>query len=106
MKNKKNKTSRPGQTQTELTYEQWLTKYKPVKNHLDTNASHDGIMFETNGPEKAFINQQPDNCIWTEVNGDDGEPIICSGYHYVNRNGYFVCSVPYTGEPADISLED
>lgn len=106
MKSRKNKTARPEQTQTELTYDQWLAKYKPVKNHLDSSALLDGIMFETYGPEKAFVNQQPDNCIWTGVDDDDGKLIICSGYHYVNRVGYIVCTVPYTGELVEISLED
>ena len=29
----------------EMTLEEWAEAYKPMKNHLDTNASFDGEMF-------------------------------------------------------------
>jgi len=34
-----------------LGWEQWVRMFKPIKNFIDQNASVDGYMFETSGPE-------------------------------------------------------
>ena len=38
-----------------LTYDDFLGKYHPIKNHLDKNAGYDGCMFETFGKELEFV---------------------------------------------------
>lgn len=78
-----------------ISYDKWEAKYKPVKNHLDPNASHDGRMFETYGPEYQHITDTPEKKVWTIVTGDNGEMIITAGYHYVNRLGYLVTEKPW-----------
>jgi len=90
----------------------WEEKYKPISNHLDKNASWDGIMFETYGEELEFVLAQKPELVWTycdPVDEDDDDenstPIIMSGYHLTNRIGYFITSVPHTGEPIVIKLE-
>lgn len=76
----------------QITYEEWLDRFKPIQNHLDPNACHEGMMFETYGEELDFVRSQIDkNLVWTLIEGDDGMT-ISSGYHYVNRMGYFVVS--------------
>jgi hypothetical protein len=86
---------------TTLDWEQelddWTVKYKPIKNHLDDNASGDGDMFETFGPEVEFVRAQDPRCIWTLVDCGDALYII-NGYHFVNRLNYFVTEVPFDGE--------
>ena len=91
-----------------MTYNEWETKYQPIKNHLDDNASYGGIMFETFGKELEFVMKQPDRQIWTlsDYEGDwdcgdedspDYEPqpmVISAGYHLVNRMGYFITKLP------------
>lgn len=90
-----------------MTYAEWITTYKPVHNHIADfyAAPYDDTMFETFGDEHNFIRElistAPDT-IWTLVTGDDNEWIIISGYHYVNRLGYFVSQVPFTN---DIEIE-
>jgi len=42
--------------------------------------------------------------VWTWVDGDDGSWII-SGFHYVNRIGYFITEKPYTGEVYAIQVD-
>lgn len=78
--------------QADKNYDDWEKKFKPQKNHLDGNASYDGYMYETYGDEEKFIKdlfkKEPDR-IWTLVGGDEGT-WISSGYHHVNRIGYFV----------------
>ena len=79
-----------------ISFEDWCKEYEPVINHIDPNASFDdgdgGVMFETYGPELKFVL----NCakanplhVWTYMDGKN-YPIVCEGYHLVNRIGYFV----------------
>lgn len=82
---------------------QFWDTFKPIKNHLDDNASLDGMMFETYGQELEFVKSQPDNLIWTYC--DDGETaFISSGYHLVNRLGYLIASEPFNGDYENIHL--
>lgn len=83
----------------EQTFEWWLEEYKPITNHIDSNASFqdedgNGIMFETFGEELEFVKAQDPRCIWTYGDGDDGGGYIWNGYHYINRIGYFITEVP------------
>lgn len=87
------------ETFIEQTFESWLEEFKPIKNHLDENASFqnendEGIMFETFGDEVSFVKKQDPRCIWTYGNGDDGGGYIWNGWHIVNRIGYFITEVP------------
>jgi hypothetical protein len=83
-----------------MTYEQWIETYKPMHNHIaEYDAGFDDTMFETYGDERNFIQElratAPDT-IWTLVTGDNNDWFIISGFHYVNRLGYFVSQVPFT----------
>ena len=82
----------------EMDFDEWLTTYKPITNHIDTNASFDngegGIMFETYGDEVAFVKEQDPACIWMYGDGDDGASYVWSGWGFVNRLGYFITEVP------------
>jgi len=79
----------------ELTFEEWVDKYKPITNHIDTNASFDGLMFETYGDEVEFVKSANPNCIWMYGDGDDGGSYLWSGWGFVNRIGYFLTEVPF-----------
>jgi len=90
-----------------MTLEEWEATYKPIKNHIDTNASFqseggDGIMFETYGDEVAFVKKQDPACIWTYGDGDDGGGYIWSGWMFINRIGYFITEVPC---PEDTTIQ-
>ena len=80
--------------------DQWEETYKPIPNHLVPNSSWQdedgvGIMFETYGDELSFIKTQDPTYVWTYLDGVDGTYVV-SGYHVVNRIGYFVTQVPWT----------
>ena len=84
----------------ELTFDEWLETYKPIANHLDSNASFQdesgqGIMFETYGDEVDFVKSMNPNKIWMYGSGDDGGTYIWSGWGFVNRLGYFITDVPF-----------
>ena len=89
-----------------MTEDEWLETYKPKTNHLDSNASWNGTMFETYGEEIDFIKSTPDNFVWTLLDVD-GSLIVSSGQSWVNRLGYFVCEVPWNdNEFHEIVIDD
>lgn len=81
-----------------MTYEQWWDTYNPIQNHIEANASFDGAMFETYGPELSFVRDQDISKVWTIIEGEDGNLYVSDGYHFVNRIGYFVTERPFTGD--------
>ena len=81
-------------TPVTMTYESFVEAYKPIANHLDDNASLDGCMYETYGEEHDYVRTQPSDEIWTYLDGDYGEALIVSGYHFVNRIGYVITEAP------------
>jgi len=79
----------------ELSECQFYDKYKLEKNHLVTNASFDGCMFETFGEEiKYVISKVKTNQVWTIIECE-GDWIVSAGYHLVNRIGYLITSQPW-----------
>jgi len=96
----------------QLTEEEFETQYPLMINLIDPNAGWNfgqnavGSLFETFGEELAFVhhqNQINPNTIWTLIDGDDGNQYIVSGFHFVNRVGYFVSKVPFP-DNADIEV--
>ena len=79
----------------EMDYDVWLETYRPILNHIDTNASFDSMMFETYGDEVEFVKSQSPDKIWMYGEGDDGGTDIWSGWGFVNRLGYFITEVPW-----------
>lgn len=82
-----------------LTEEQFDELFNLIDNKIDLNASFGGKMFETYGPELAFVQQMAKfNRVITIVETDTSEegdiviPMMCyvSGYHVVNRIGYLI----------------
>ncbi len=111
-----------------ITEDEFWGTYKPIKNHIDDNASWNGCMFETYGDEKqyCFDLAQKENRVWTivEVDNEDEpdegpdedeedddeiyEPtcfVIISGFHWVNRIGFLVTEKPYV-EEIEVKIED
>ena len=84
--------------------EQWEDEYKPIKNHIDTNASFDGYAFETFDEELEFVKKADPKKVWTIVEGDDNEIYYVSGFHYVNRLSYIITEKSWT-EEITIKLE-
>ena len=89
-----------------LTYDDWCATYAPIKNPLREDAPFDGTMLETFGDDLAFVRDQPGDIIWSLVQGDDGDLYVVSGYHLVNRLGYFVTDRPLAeNEAVEIALD-
>ena len=93
----------------EMTEDEFDARFPLVRNHLNPNASWsygagdgEGCLFETYGEEFAFVKQQDLDCVWTLVDGDDGDMYVISGLHFVNRVGYFISQVAV---PAGTTIE-
>lgn len=95
-----------------ITYDEFVEKYKPIVNHIQKdgeNGSYNGFYFETYGEEVEYIEMYaktfPRN-VWTMLTGTEAGDVLVSGYHYVNRFGYFITSVAFNeGEVIEINME-
>jgi hypothetical protein len=90
-----------------LTEDQFAREYQPQPNHFDDNASWDGCMLETYGEELDYVKtvfQHTPRRVWTVLDCD-GETIVVSGFHYVNRMGYIITENP-APEGLDIEVLD
>lgn len=94
-----------------LTYDDFLGKYHPIKNHLDKNAGYDGHMFETFGKELEFVLKtqmhSPQN-IWTLVEGENNDMWLSPGYHFLDRLAYMITKEPVDRNELDVEycMED
>ncbi len=82
-----------------LSEEQFDRLFPLVRNHLDSSATWSvgetgGCLFGLSAAEIAFVAAQDPCCVWTWVDGDEGQPLVLSGFHYVNRIGYLVSTRP------------
>lgn len=84
----------------ELTYEEWLEKFKPIKNADDHHNYYDADGNATYGYFDSFIEEDrklleetPSAYIWTLVNEDNFDTIL-SGVYSVNRLNYYITEVP------------
>jgi hypothetical protein len=75
--------------------DEWTQKYRPY-----TNGDND--KFETYGEDLEYVKKQDPRCVWTLVDGDDGNLYIVDGFHYVNRINYLVTSVPFEGSSLEV----
>ena len=74
---------------TELEYDEWFDKYKPITN------DHDEIrIYETYGADLNYINSMPANFVWTLVDGDE-DSVVVNGRAFVNRLGYYLTKKPH-----------
>lgn len=88
--------------------DKWLETYKPITNHLNNDSgwiiNEKAIMFETYGDEFDFVKSQPDNHVWTWVDGDEGTAIV-AGMAFVNRIGYFVTEVAWADPSTSVDVD-
>ena len=90
---------------TQLTWDEFVERFRPKKNPIDPNASYDGCLLETYGEEATFVSLMNDlapETVWTLVEDDEGNLVVVDGLHWVNRQGYLLTEVPR--EPNDTFL--
>lgn len=74
---------------TEITWDEFVEKYKPIQNEMREYAPYDGLMFETFGDEVKKVWEAPVLNVWTLFDSFD----ISSGRWRVNRMGYFITEI-------------
>jgi len=80
-----------------LTFDEWVEKYKPI---LDDEGCPRA--FETYGADFVQVKTHPVNRVWTRLNCDGSMP-IANGWHFVNRDVYFLTEVPFEkGEEIEV----
>lgn len=97
-----------------ITEDEFLKKFNRQKNHFNSDVSFDGCMFETFGEELEYVfEMSKQRRVLTIIEGDNDseisfisdngteitEPLpnmfYLSGFHLINRIGYFVLDKPY-----------
>lgn len=110
MNNANSHVAAEGTQAAEMTYEQWIEIYKPIKNHFNELAPLDGTMFETFDRELQLVRAANEDHVWTLVEGEDDEWILTNGFHFVNRIGYVISAVPFIAQPnmqtLDVLVDD
>lgn len=77
-----------------MSEDEFFDQFKPIQNTLVPDASYNGCMFETYGPEYDFVQQQKPANIWTVID-TELYPEIISGFNIVNRIGYLITEKPW-----------
>lgn len=110
--NKENVVKEPtnfiGRHSIEIAESEFREQFPLVTNHIRRLAcckenESGGCLFETFGKELAFVRSQDPRTIWTLV--ADGDEHLLSGFHIVNRIGYFVSATPFP-ENTDIEVRN
>ena len=93
--------------------DQFEERFTMKKNHFyeDPNdCSFNGCLFETYGEEREYVNDAitgpMKKHLWTIVEGDDGNTLYyVSGYHVVNRMGFFFTEEKVTEEHLTVEID-
>ena len=91
------------QTQTER---EFYSKYHPIKNPIDNNASMDGYMVETYGPELEYIKSLPNERVFTIIDNNEGWYGLVAGYHWINRMGFIVIEEQWESSEEEYTIYD
>ncbi len=77
-------------------WEIWMDKYEP---EMDGECVK---MYETHEPKDMEILKKTDaKYVWTNLDGDNGNSYMSTGFHVVNRNYYVICKNPHNYEQRD-----
>lgn len=111
------KEAEEANTPIKMSYEDFLDKFKPVKNTLCAHANADGFAFALSGPEWAAVQEAYERnpgTVWTCTEGD-GSMWITEGVHQVNRQFYLITKkpaqagrfyeIPYGHDEGDLCFE-
>jgi hypothetical protein len=97
-----------------ITENQFDERFTRLDNHFynDPNdCSFGGSLYETYGEERDFVNEAVINPmkkkhLWTIVESDDGDTLLyMSGYHIVNRIGFFFTQEEVTEDHLTVRID-
>lgn len=70
----------------------WFETYKPI---VDDDGREIDFMSDKR------LDNIDHRLVWTMIDGEE-EPVIVSGFAYVNRLEIFICEVPFTGDYLEV----
>ena len=75
----------------QLTFDDFMSKYHPVKNPLNSGRGMDDCQFETYDEDLQYVRTFPDQSkVWTLIDNNDGWFGISAGFHTINRMGFLI----------------
>lgn len=91
-----------------ITEEEFFEKYKPIQNPYTKGSGWNNTMFETYGKEIDYVTSSnfSDRQIWTLVDCVNEECYIIPGFHFVDRNGYFITEIPWENENIEVNCNE
>ena len=87
-----------------MTWQEFEDTYKPILNKITKYPSDTQLAFETYGEEQDYVLAQPNENVWTEVDGDGGCYIV-AGKHFVNRFQYYITEKPWDNENQEVVIQ-
>lgn len=90
----------------EITFEEFVRKYKPIKHSDSEYAAYDGYLFEDKNVFVETCFGIENNYIWTVISTEDEEAWCIPGYHFVNRIGWFICNKRWKDDTISVNLND
>jgi hypothetical protein len=88
-----------------MTLNEFFLKYQPIRNSVEKDRPYENRLFETFGKEQDTVYQTDPAFVWTIVTTDDDDSeVIVPGRRFVNRVGYFITTVEFTGLYLEIPI--
>lgn len=85
-----------------MSYEDWVYKYKPIRNPFNEKQTGEDedfqIHWHTLEENDLLDDNKGENRIWTMVEGERDSIWLMSGYHRVNRLHHLITEIPYEKE--------
>jgi hypothetical protein len=86
-----------------VSVDEWEAEYRPYENYLVDNPSwsngdNQGCLFETYGVERAFVDAQPINHVWSYVDYGYEGLILVAGRSVGTPIGYLITAKPWSNE--------
>jgi hypothetical protein len=76
-----------------ISWEGFIGKYKPLKTGYPEQQNFTDYVFrESDDKVQSMLKSDPSR-VWTYLQNDDGDIVLASGYHLVNREGYVITEV-------------
>ena len=89
-----------------ITFDEFVEKYKPIQNPFTQDGSYDNTLFETYGKELELVMETNENLVWTLLSADEEQEFIVTGKRFVNREGFFICSVSWNNEDIEVNCNE
>lgn len=79
-----------------MTEDEWIETFKPIPDPDQHGNGYDfgegSCLLDRRGMD--HIKAADPNCVWTVIDGGEGDPVIGDGFHHVNAIGWIITRHP------------